>query len=134
MSPMRGDDLGTMVPLGGSSGAKELLRLPKQVEQDSPASGIFIRGRIREDLAGLYGLAATLGGNHKPTLSFLAYMSSARLGVNGLARNEYSMAHTGMLVPSAMPTATRFVSRDGDNGKRTGYGKRPTNGKNEDDE
>ena len=125
-----------MVPLGGSSGAKELLRLPSEIEKAHPIAGVLLRGRTSANLAGHYGLVATLAGDHKPTAAFIGYMCAARLGIDGLARNEYSMAHTGMLVPSAMPTASRFLSRDGDNGKgqRTGYGKRPTNGKNEDDE
>lgn len=100
---MRGDDIGTVVPIGGSGSEKELLRPPKRIEEISPASALFIRGRIRPDLAGLYGLAATLAGNHEPTLAFLANMVDANLGVNGYARHEFLMGLSRMLVPSAMP-------------------------------
>jgi len=101
---MRGDELGVMVPFGGSGSEKDLFRPPKKVEEISPASALFIRGRIRADLAGLYGLAATLAGDHEPTLAFLANMVNANLGVSGYARHEYLMGVTRMLVPSAMPT------------------------------
>ena len=132
---MRGDDLGTMVPLGGSGSEKELLRGTKRTAEISPASDMFIRGRIREDLAGLYGLAATLCGNHEHSLAFLANMTNARLGVNGYARHEFLMGLSRMLVPSAMPQ----YRRAGDSGDGNGHhhdrppGKRKDR-KQEDDE
>lgn len=110
---MRGDDLGVMVPLGGSGSEKELLRSTKHIATISPASEMFIRGRIREDLAGLYGLAATLAGDHEPSLAFLANMTNSRLGVNGYARHEFLMGLSRMLVPSAMP---QYRPGSGDNG------------------
>jgi hypothetical protein len=127
---MRGDELGVMVPLGGSGSEKELFRPPKRIEDISPASAMFIRGRIREDLAGLYGLAATLAGDHQPTLAFLANMTNVRLGVNGLARSEFLMGLSRMLVPTSMPTAGR-------SGNGHSHEKPPGKGKdrkNEDDE
>jgi hypothetical protein len=116
---MRGDDLGTMVPLGGSGSEKELFRPPKDIERISPASGMFIRGRIRPDLAGLYGLAATLAGDHEHTLAFLANMVNANLGVSGYARHEFLMGLSRMLVPSAMP---QYRPGGGGNGHGQGQG------------
>jgi hypothetical protein len=115
---MRGDDLGTMVPLGGSGSEKELFRPPKGIDELSPASGVLIRGRIRLDLAGYYGLAATLAGNHKPTLAFIANMVNANLGVNGYARSEFLMGLSRMLVPSSMPSYRMSSGADGGNGHR----------------
>ena len=108
----RGDDLGTWAPIGGSAGAKELLRLPSDIEKKAPAAAVLMRGRTPEKLRGLYGLAASLAGNHEPTLIFIANMVGAALGVRGLARSEYSMAHVGMLVPTSMPTADMRDSQE----------------------
>lgn len=101
----RGDDLGTWAPIGGSGGEKELIRLPSDVEKKAPAASVLMRGRTPEKLRGLYGLAASLAGNHEPTLIFIANMVGAALGVRGLARSEYNMALARMLVPSSMPAA-----------------------------
>lgn len=102
----RGDGLGTWAPIGGSGGEKELLNLPKKVEEMAPAASVLIRGRTTNNkLAGLYGLAATLLGDYRPGLIFIANMQSAQLGVRGLARSEYNMALARMLVPSSMPSA-----------------------------
>lgn len=100
---MRGDELGVMVPFGGSGSEKDLFRPPKGIDEISPASSVLIRGRIRPELSGHYGLAATLAGNHIPTLAFIANMINANLGVMGYARHEYLMGITRMLVPSSMP-------------------------------
>lgn len=101
----RGDDLGTWAPIAGSGGEKELLRLPQSVEKLAPAASVLMRGRTPEKLRGLYGLAATLLGDYEPGLIFIANMVGAALGERGLARNEYSMAFTRMLVPTSMPAA-----------------------------
>lgn len=99
-----GDDMGTLVPLGGSSGAKELIRLPGKAEELAPISGTLLRARFNKDrLSGYFGLAASLGGSHPGVQAFLINMAAAGLGEKGFARNEFSMAHVGMLVPSAMP-------------------------------
>lgn len=101
----RGDDLGTWAPIGGSGGEKELMRLPSDVEKKAPAASVLMRGRTPEKLRGLYGLAASLAGNHEPTLIFIANMIGAAIGERGLARSEYNMALTRMLVPGSMPAA-----------------------------
>lgn len=133
---MRGDELGVMVPFGGSGSEKDLFRPPKGIEEISPASGVFIRGRIRDDLVGYYGLAATLAGGHQHTLAFLANLVNARLGVNGYARAEYLMGISRMLVPSAMPQYRPQYRPDGGNNGH-GYERQQGKGKDrktEDDE
>lgn len=103
-SGWHGDDMGTLVPLGGASGAKELIRLPGKAEELAPISGTLLRSRFNKDrLSGYFGLAASLGGDHPGVQAFLINMAAAGLGEKGFARNEFSMAHVGMLVPSAMP-------------------------------
>ena len=102
----RGDGLGTWAPIGGGGGEKELINMPKDVQSLAPAASILLRGRTTDNkLAGLYGLAATLLGDYKPGLTFIANMQGAQLGVRGLARSEYNMALTRMLVPTSMPSA-----------------------------
>ena len=101
----RGDGIGTWAPVGSAGGEKELIRLPGDVEKKAPAASVLMRGRTPEKLRGLYGLAASLAGDHEPTLIFIANMVGAALGVRGLARSEYNMALTRMLVPTSMPSA-----------------------------
>lgn len=107
----RGDELGTWAPISGSSGEKELIRLPQKAEDLAPVAATLLRSRISEKLRGYYGLAASLAGDHKPTQAFITNMSAAGLGVNGFARNEFLMGLSRMLVPSAMPA--HQIGRDG---------------------
>lgn len=99
----RSDNLGTWAPIGGSSGANKLIELPSDAEKLAPVAGTLLRSRISEKLRGYYGLAASLAGDHKPTLAFITNMSAAGLGVQGFARNEFLMGISGMLVPGSMP-------------------------------
>lgn len=107
----RYDDLGTYAPIGGASGAKELIRLPSDADKLAPIAGTLLRSRISAKLRGYYGLAASLAGDHKPTQAFIINMSAAGLGVEGFARNEFLMGLSGMLVPTSMPAYR--VGRDG---------------------
>lgn len=107
----RGDRFGTWAPIGGSGGEKELIRLPQDIEKLTPAASVLLRGRTPEKLRGLYGLAASLAGNHQPTLAFIANMVSAHLGERGLARSEYNMALARMLVPTSMPAADSRLAK-----------------------
>jgi hypothetical protein len=129
---MRGDELGVMVPFGGGNSAKEMIRPPKEVTERSPAAGILNRGNIRPDLYGLYALAATLAGTHKPTLSFLDNFTNAGLGVLGRARREFLMADAKMLVPQ-WASAERAGVYMGGNGHDRPPGK-DKNRKHEDEE
>lgn len=108
----RSDELGTTAPLGHSGGEKELLRLPSEAEKTAPAAATMARARIQEKLRGHYGLAASLAGDHKPTLAFIYNMMGAGLGVGGFARNEYLMGLSRMPVPSAMPVQS-VIGNDG---------------------
>lgn len=101
----RGDDIGTWAPIGGGSGAKDLIKFPSEAEKLAPVAGTLIRSRIlNEKLPGYYGLAASLIGNYEPGQAFIINMMAAGLGKGGFARNEYLMADVKMLVPTAMPT------------------------------
>jgi len=130
----RGDELGTWAPIGGSGGEKELIRFPRDVENLAPAAATLMRGRIRDDLRGLYGLAASLAGDHKPTLAFIANMAGAGLGVNGFARNEYLMGLVRMISPASMPQTTNYYRGGDGQGKQTSTFKRSNKGKPEEDE
>jgi len=129
----RGDDLGVMVPLGGSGGEKEMIRFNKEVERMAPAASTLIRGRIRENVRGLYGLAASLAGNHEPTQAFIANMIAAGLGESGFARSEFLMGLSRMLVPTSMPAAYRTTEGQAQR-KHPSSTKQPGNGRHEDDE
>lgn len=100
----KGDELGTWAPIAGSGSEKELIRLPGDAEKLAPLAGTMIRSRLKEKLRGLYGLAATLIGDHKPGQAFIINMMAAGLGEGGFARNEFLMGLARMLVPTAMPS------------------------------
>jgi len=110
----RGDGIGTWAPVGSSGAEKDLFRFPKEIEAIAPGATVMIRGRTsNERLGGLYGLALSLAGDHKPTIAFTANMQAARVGVRGLARAEFEMALARMLVPHSMPAADERGSQDG---------------------
>ena len=128
------DDIGTMAVLGGSGNEKLLIQLPSEAEKLAPVANTLLRSRISEKLRGYYGLAATLAGDHKPTLAFITNMSAAGLGVEGFARNEFLMGLSRMLVPSAMPSHQAHQFGGDGQGNRAGATARTKKGAKEDDE
>lgn len=130
----RNDDLGTFAPIGGSSGAKELIRLPSDADKLAPIAGTLLRGRTREKLRGYYGLAASLAGDHKPSQAFIINMTAAGLGQEGFARNEFMMGLVGMLVPTSMPAYHAGNDGQGYAGSGNGRNQRRRDRKQEDDE
>ena len=109
---MRGDDLGLQVPFGGSSGEKELIRLPKELERLALSANTILRGRFSKEVGTLLAVANSIAGDDDGTKGFTANLAAASMAEGGLARSEYLMGLARMLVPSSMPS-TYAVSHDG---------------------
>ena len=109
---VRFDELGTMVPFGGGSGEKELIRLPKELEKLATSANTILRGRLSKEVGTLLALLNVIGSDDDGTKSFTGLIIAATMAEGGLARSEYLMGLARMLVPSSMPS-TYAVSHDG---------------------
>ena len=113
----RMDDAGLMAPVGGSAGEKELIRLPKELEDLATSANTLLRGRLDKELWPKLALLSTIAGpKHNKTKIFIANIVAGSMSERGLARTEYLEAVVRMLVPSAMPSPYGY-SRDGDGRK-----------------
>jgi len=111
---MKWDDLGIPVPFGGSSGEKELIRLPKELERIATSANTLLRGRLSREVGAFLALLNIIAPNDDGTKMFTANIVAASLAESGLARNEYLMGLVRMLVPSVMPsTHAPVFSHDG---------------------
>lgn len=114
----RRDNAGMMAPVGGSAGEKELLRLPKELENLATLANTIMRGRLSKELWPRLALLSTIAGpNHARTKIFIANIVAGSMAEKGLARNEYLEGLVRMLVPTSMPYAEKYP-RDG-NGNNT---------------
>ena len=109
---VRWDDLGVQVPFGSSSGEKELIRLPKELEKLATSANTILRGRLSKEVGTLLALLNIIAGDDDGTKAFTANIIAASMAEGGLARSEYLMGLARMLVPSSMPS-TYAVSHDG---------------------
>jgi len=127
----RHDSAGLMAPVGGSAGERELLRLPKELENLATSANTLMRGRLARELWPRLALLSTIAGpNHDRTKAFIANIVAGSMAENGLARTEYLEGVVKMLALSAMPYADRYYK--GGNGHDTAKKQRAKN--NEDDE
>jgi len=109
---LRYDSLGIPVPLGGTNPEKELIRLPKEVEQVARSANVLLRGMLPRPVAARLAVLNSIAGHNGRILGFLANIVAASSGEDGFARNQYLMALAQMLVPSAMPS-WKQASSDG---------------------
>lgn len=104
LSGWRRDDMGIMVPIGGSSGEKELIRLGKDTDEAIGLANLILRGRFERDEVSKLAEIADIAGEFDVIKRFIAHHVAASLAEKGLARNEYLMGLVRMVVPSVMPS------------------------------
>ena len=99
------DNLGTQVPMGSGSDAKELLQLPQDMRKFLPAANTLIRGNLLRDLWPDLSMLLSIAGDHAPTKRFIISVVAGSMSENGQATTNTLQAMVNMLaVPALSPT------------------------------
>lgn len=102
----RKDNAGVMLPMGGSSSAKALMELPKEIRDIALSANIMARGKLSAELWPKLSLLNTLApSTHLKTRMLTANIIGGSMGEGGQASINFLQGITGMLVPSALPVA-----------------------------
>ena len=116
------DNLGTQVPMGSSSDAKELLQLPQDMRKFLPAANTLIRGNLPKELWSDLSMLISIAGDHALTKRFIVAVAAGSMSENGQATTNTLQAMVNMLaVPALSPTYAhpqRRNSGNGNNGNR----------------
>lgn len=116
---MARDGLGTMVPLGTGSDAKEFMQLPQDLRSFLPAANAIMRGNLSEKLWPRIAKALAIAGDHEPTKRFMVAIVAASAAQNGQATTNAMQVAVNMLaVPALSPTIANPQKRG--NGHRDG--------------
>jgi hypothetical protein len=99
------DNLGTQVPLGSNSDAKELLQLPQDMRKFLPAANTLIRGNLSRELWPRLAKLLAIAGDHALTKRFIVAVAAGSMSENGQATTNTLQAMVNMLaVPALSPT------------------------------
>lgn len=117
------DSLGTMSPLGGSTDAKELMQLPKEMRDIALAANTLIRGNLSKELWPDLAMLNAIAPRHRLTQIFIASVTAGSMAEQGHASKKFLMGITNMLAPGMLVEQTGKPSQfgkkrpKGDNGK-----------------
>jgi len=99
------DNLGTQVPMGSGSDAKELLQLPQDMRKFLPAANTLIRGNLPRELWADLSMLISIAGDHALTKRFIVSVAAGSMSENGQATTNTLQAMVNMLaVPALSPT------------------------------
>lgn len=102
----RKDNAGVMLPMGGSSSAKMLMELPKEIRGIAAAANTLARGKFSKELWPKLALLSTIAGpDHLKTNQLIANITAGSMAEGGQASINYLQGITGVVVASAVPTA-----------------------------
>lgn len=111
---VKGDDLGTAVPIGdGRGGAKELLNLTKDQDVESILINAQAHTRYDKVEGSLINLADSIAGDDKGHIIFSLHMAAASVAELGLGRSDYMQAQSSLLVPSTLPVSPTYAASRG---------------------
>ena len=117
----RKDNAGLMMPIGGSSSAKLLMQLPKEIQDIATSANVLVRGHFRKDLWPKLAMLSTIAGpDHVKTKMFIANITAGSMAEGGQASTNFLQGIVQMLVPSALPRSDGFhpPGKNGDKAKR----------------
>ena len=117
----RKDSAGLLMPMGGSSSAKLLIQLPKEVQEIATSANTLARGKFSKQLWPKLAMLSTLAGpDHVMTKMFIANITAGSMAEGGQASTNFLQGIVQMLVPSALPRADGYHpgGKNGDKGKR----------------
>lgn len=113
-----------MAPVGGSTSAKMLLQLPKEVQDIAVSANTLVRGNFAAQLAYRLGLLSTIAGpEHLRTRMFIANITAASMADGGAASENFLQGIVNMLYVNPPSRAGRrsmtpgMFQRGGDNDK-----------------
>lgn len=117
----RKDSAGLLMPMGGSSSAKLLIQLPKEVQDIATSANTLVRGKFSKELWPKLAMLSTLAGpDHVKTKMFIANITAGSMAEGGQASTNFLQGIVNMLVPSALPRADGYhpPGKDGDKAQR----------------
>lgn len=118
----RKDSAGLLMPMGGSSSAKLLIQLPKEIQDIATSANTLARGKFSKELWPKLAMLSTIAGpEHIRTKMFIANITAGSMAEGGQASTNFLQGIVNMLVPSALPRADGYrypPGKDGDKAKR----------------
>jgi hypothetical protein len=96
------DNLGTMSPLGGRTDAKELMQLPKEMQDIALAANTLIRGKFTKELWPDLAMLNAIAPHHRLTQVFIASVTAGSMAENGQATANFLQGIVQMLSPQSM--------------------------------
>ena len=113
------DNLGTQVPMGSSSDAKELLQLPQDMRKFLASANTLIRGNLSKELWADLAMLISIAGDHDLTKRFVVSVVAGSMSENGQATTNTLQAMVNMLaVPALSPTFAHPQRRNNGNGRK----------------
>jgi len=101
-----------MAPLGGSSSAKEFMKLPTEIDKLALATNTLIRGKFTKELWSDLAMLNAIAPHHKLTQIFIASVTAGSMAENGQATTNALQAAVNMIVPGALsPYNAQLVNR-----------------------
>lgn len=105
----RKDNAGLLMPMGGSSSAKLLIQLPKEVQDIATSANTLARGKFSKELWPKLAMLSTIAGpDHTKTKMFIANITAGSMAEGGQASTNFLQGIVNMLVPSALPRADGY--------------------------
>ncbi len=105
----RKDSAGLLMPMGGSSSAKLLIQLPKEVQDIATSANTLARGKFSKELWPKLAMLSTIAGpDHIKTKMFIANITAGSMAEGGQASTNFLQGIVNMLVPSALPRADGY--------------------------
>ena len=115
------DSSGMMAPVGGSTSAKELQQLPKEMRDIALAANTLIRGNFSKDLWPDLAMLNAIAPRHRLTQVFIASVTAGSMAEGGAASKKFLMGITNMLAPGMLTEDDGRGRRD--TRKTTKFGK-----------
>ena len=113
------DNLGTQVPMGSGSDAKEFMQLPQDIRSFLPAANAVMRGNLSEKLWPHIAKALAIAGDHAPTKRFMVAIVSASAAQNGQATTNAMQVAVQMLAERGLSTVLAHPQRRGNGHKES---------------
>jgi hypothetical protein len=113
------DNLGTQVPMGSGSDAKEFMQLPHDIRNFLPAANAVMRGNLSEKLWPWIAKALAIAADHVPTKRFMLAIVAASAAQNGQATTNAMQVAVNMLAIPGLSTVLAHPQRRGNGHKES---------------
>lgn len=118
------DNLGTQVPMGSSSDAKEFMQLPQDVRKFLTSANALIRGNLPRELWTDLAMLISIAGDHDLTRRFVLSVVAGSMSENGQAATNAMQVAVQMLAANALSPALAHPQKRGNGHKENRDGGR----------